>query len=228
MTSAGTPVARTGLATLDAVLPTLEPGQLWAVVGPRGVGVTELALSLVRHAGTEQRAARVVVSNTHLPAGAIGSRLATTPSADLIVLDSLPLPEFGRVPAWAASAGVCVVDLVVYDTVDEAYGDGHPPARDALAMMRELRRVARLQRTAVVATFRVAPTEPDRAGAARAWRAHPWHESVMDAGDVVVLLAHADTTPYIEVVIDSRVSRRASCQIRQDPRTGRFTEHQRP
>jgi hypothetical protein len=124
---------------------------------------------------------------------------------------------------------VCVADLVVYDTLDEAWGRSPPPTRgNALAVVRDLRRTARLQRTAVVATCRVAPADLDLAGVARAWRTHPWHESILDASDIVVLLADAEAAPYIHVVVDSRISRRASCQLRQDPITGQFTDDPDP
>jgi hypothetical protein len=222
-------VTRTGLSRLDAALPVLEPGHLWAVVGPRGIGVSELCLCLARHAGTECRAARVIISNAHLSTGLVGTRLGPTPSAEVILLEDLPLPEPGRGPAWATPAGVSSADLVVYDTLDEGWGDGHPPCRgDALALMRGLRQAARRQHTAVIVTFRVAPTDPDRAGVTSAWRRHPWHEAATDAGDVVITLADAGTWPHVHAVVDSRLSRQASCQIRQDPKTGRFVEERHP
>lgn len=201
----------TGITQLDAVTGGgVQSGTLWAVLGMRGVGVTELVLQICLAAAVrDRRPSRFV--NSHLPARALRGRAASIvhrssarrskADAPLDALESASM-TFGLdfQSDDAADAMFRIedatrdLDMLVVDTLDEAIvgairADFRQP--ELVGDLRTLRRAIQHTSTAMLVTARVAPVGPTAADVTQAWRHHPMHESIMDAADVVITLSES-------------------------------------
>lgn len=229
------PVAfASGIDTLDSAMPGIRPGSLCAVVGMRGVGVTELVMTYVRRAGSAESRSRpaLVFMNGHLPGDVLAQRLALDPGrsdaqSNIAVASWLATPSRGSQGRWDwVDATVTRADLVVYDTVDESFPALHEliGRRERVGTMRDLRDAARASAKAVIVTCRVAPSGPDLADVRQAWRTHPLHEAIMDAADTVITVVDATDAGHVQLVIESRLGRHRSVSLRVHPRTGRLID----
>ena len=201
----------TGITQLDAVTGGgVQSGKLWAVVGMRGVGVTELVLQICLAAAVRDcRPSRFV--NSHLPARALRGRAASIvhrnaaqrsmADAPLEAIESASI-SFGLNlraddPADAMfhiEDALRDLDMLVVDTLDEVIVGTIPAVLrqpELVADLRTLRRAIQHTPTAMLITARVAPVGPTAADVTQAWRHHPMHESIMDAADVVITLSES-------------------------------------
>lgn len=144
----------TGVDAIDEITGGIQPGALWAIDGPAGIGVSDLALTLALGAA---RTEPVILANGHVASRSLAVRIrkAATGSTDGLKIASwLPLPIAGR---ESLSTECQRAGLVVLDTLDEMW---RPPgvtldADAALAGTRLLREAARTVGTAVLVTARL-------------------------------------------------------------------------
>jgi hypothetical protein len=207
------PPVISGLSALDSVVPGIEPGSILAIVGTRGSGVTELALTYAVHAASQQRQ-RTLVVNGHLGAHALGRRLAALqanqagtvadelteadvaealhrlPAEHLEVASWMPLPTHLPTGDWDWAADPLVSrDLVVYDTVDELPDTSQARFGDErVGALRDLRAASRRSFVSVIVTARLAPVALDGRAVCAAWRRHAMNEAIQDVADVVLTI----------------------------------------
>lgn len=189
----------------------VEGGSLWAVVGARGQGVTELALTICAAAAVHD-GRKVTYLNSHLPPRALRQRAAAVVRGGNsqrsavdnapATVDAAPLQFVRGLHATDPDDAIHRLhdllhdtEVLAVDTLDEALCGELPASllgNDLICHLRGLRAAIRDSRTSIIVTARVAPRGVTAADVNNAWRRHPLHESVMDAADVVVTLS--DTT----------------------------------
>lgn len=226
------------IAELDAVIGGgVAAGSLWAVVGARGQGVTELALTICVAAAIRD-GRKVAYLNSHLPPTALRERAAAIvrgghdrrPTADdaLTTVDASLLQFAGGLRAvdpidaiFRLRDLVHDTDLLVIDTFDELVCGELPAsefANELVGYLRGLRCAIRGSRTSIIVTARVAPRGFTAVDVNTAWRFHPLHESVMDAADVVVTLCDASFKVLrADVAVRGQVARSAEIPRRGIP-----------
>lgn len=114
-------------------------------------------------------------------------------------------------------------DLIVYDTVDEAFPALHQRVsrRERILALRDLRDAARDSGKAVIATCRVAASGHSLPDVQQAWHAHRMHEAIMDAADTVITVSEAHAPCHVRLVVEDRLGRNRMVDLRMDSRTGR-------
>jgi len=182
----------TGLEWLDQLTGGIEPGAVWAVVGPAGVGVTPL---VVRLAVAASSSGEVLLANGHVGsrrlAGVVreaARRHGPAGGPTPMVASWLPTPTIGA-DRW--DGGCERADVVVLDTWDEMWRPTTEPITDAqrVADARWLRERARAHGTALVLTARLPRwTSPASPGAS----AHPACDALVDTADVLLELDDSD------------------------------------
>jgi hypothetical protein len=181
-----------GLEWLDLLTGGLEPGAVWAVVGPSGVGVTRL---VVRLAVAAAATGDVLLANGHIGsrrlAGVVresARRHGRTEDPLPMLASWLPTPTVGD-DHW--DGGCEQADVVVLDTWDEMWRPTTAPLSDAqrVADARWLRERARACGTALVLTARlprwISPASPVAS-------AHPAYDALVDVADVLLELDDGD------------------------------------
>ena len=183
----------TGVEWIDQLTGGIGPGEVWAVIGATGVGVTTFVRRLSVAAA---QSGVVILANGHVSSrdlaksiayGVVPSDGCDPPAATPQIASWLPLPTLGT-DVWD---GACEqADVVVLDTWDEMWRP-HDWARsreERIANARWLREVARSADTAVVLTARLPrsqPSEPHWAG-----------EGFDDVADVTIVLEQEPDTPW--------------------------------
>lgn len=179
---------RTGLEWLDQLAGGIEPGAVWAGIGPAGVGVTRL---VVRLAVAAASSGEVLLANGHVGsrrlAGVVreaARRHGRAGGAMPTLASWLPTPAVGD-DRW--DGGCERADVVVLDTWDEMWRPTTVPIGDAqrAADARWLRERARAHGTALVLTARLPRwTRAASPGAS----AHPAFDALVDIADVLLEL----------------------------------------
>lgn len=217
-----------GIRTLDSAMPLIRAGSVCAIVGMRGVGVTELALTYVRRViGASNRSSpAVVVMNGHLPGDVLARRLTSRPGEEqpsVAVASWLSLPVRQADGRWNwVDSTVSLADFIVYDTLDESFPAVRGKVRriERVWVLRDLRDAARESSKAVIATCRIAPVSPRLVDVREAWRRHPMHEAIMDASDVVITVVDAVEPAHVRLVVEDRLGPNRTILLRMDPAAG--------
>lgn len=171
------PEARTGVSSTFAGLDEatrggLHSGALWALVGARGAGITNLALQIGLNAAQETP---VLFVNDHIRPASLRERCHALTSGNPGLLDAArknlgfaswvpPSPD-GH---WRGD--IAEPRLLILDTAD----DQNLPA---------WHRRARQQQTSIIVTYRQPATNHESS-----WATHPDYRTVMDEADVVLEL----------------------------------------
>lgn len=183
-----------GVEWIDELTGGIEPGAVWTVAGPTGVGVTTLA---VRLAVASARDGVTLLANGHVGSRDLArhasdvARRTTSTTPDTLRLASwLPVPSIGD-DVWD---GACEsADLVVLDTWDEMWRSDRwgMPREERIADARWLRERARAHGTAVVLTAR----QPHRDHGTPPPPTHWTAEAFDDVADVSIHLAWEPNSP---------------------------------
>ena len=169
----------TGVDWIDQLTGGIEPGSVWTVMGPTGVGVTTF---VTRLAAASARSSEVILANGHLPSRHLAALVqkaaqrdgGTTPSTPRVA-SWLPLPDVGD-DSWDSACEHA--DVVVLDTWDEMWRPDRwrMSREERIADVRWLREVARSVHTAVVLTAR----RPRVAGPGPGTTPRHWAEEAFD------------------------------------------------
>jgi len=178
----------TGVDWIDQLTGGIEPGSVWTVMGPAGVGVTTF---VTRLAAAAARSSEVILANGHVPSRHLAALVqkaaqgdgGTTPSTPRIA-SWLPVPNIGD-DFWDSDCERA--DVVVMDTWDEMWRPyrWQMSREERVADVRWLREVARNAHTAVVITGRLPRfAEPGASDTPRHWA----EEAFDDVADVSIEL----------------------------------------
>lgn len=113
------PRISTGFDVLDEVTGGIGRGEVWAIIGAAGVGVTSLCNAI---AASASRSDEVVVCNGHVPSLALIDNLRRAGATDRLRVASWLAPPHIDLPQ--GGDGHPVPALVVYDTWDETQTAG--------------------------------------------------------------------------------------------------------
>jgi hypothetical protein len=179
-------------------------GSLVAIVGARGVGVSDLALSgLKANVSSEET---ILIGNGHLPTDQI---LHSLDGSQATVTDLVGMPEHDSTRGWFWPDSVAGRSrFVVLDTFDELW----PPLGEdttlyeRLRMLRALRSIARRNNQAVVVTARVSTEDASLAATRAAWTTHRYYESFTDAADVLITVADGESGCDSAIFLVSRAT----------------------
>lgn len=180
----------TGIGWLDELTGGITPGEVWAILGAAGLGVSRLATLIAVAASAT---ADVLLANGHIGtrrlagvvAQAAGQRGADDESLPRLA-SWLPTPALGS-DAWD---GACEqADIVVMDTWDEMWRppDWSRTGEQRLADARWLRECARAHSTAAVLTARL----PAWAHSGSDEGEHASRDALTDVADMLLRL-HVD------------------------------------
>ena len=190
-----------GVEWIHQITGGIAPGEVWAVTGVTGVGVTTLVRRL--SVAAAQRGT-VILANGHVPSRVMAQSIAdqSSPSNGSDVRGALPqiaswlpLPRRGT-DGWDSACEQA--DVVVLDTWDEMWRphDWTKSREERLADARWLRELARSAGTALVLTARLPRSRT---------RAPHWAEEALDnVADVSIELKQEADSPWRLARVHSR------------------------
>ena len=189
-----------GVEWIDQLTGGIEPGSVWTVSGPAGVGVTAFVRRLAVAAA---QSSSVILANGHVPTRHLARMVAhdarTHQDADHSRLPQvaswLPLPTLGS-DAWDDACRA--TDVVVLDTWDEMWrpGDWARSREERIADARWLRELARSAHTAVVLTARLPRTGTEAP--------HLTEDVFGDVADVQVSIDQEPDSPWRRATVHAR------------------------
>ena len=233
---------------ISTTLPTINaatgggiwPGAVWAIVGARGQGATNISLQIALEAVSAGKEALVV--NDHVHAAALGQRVrAMLRQADGATsieeanrlsprfASWVPDPTTSDTGGYAWNMFNIDPSLIVLDTITDA--DGPPsPWRDSAAHLERLRHWrgwARQTGRSILTTVRLPDTASGRSPSQDAWKKHVARQGVVETCDVVLWLEsrrNEDERRTHLNVLASRIGPTAQIEIHQNHKDLRTRE----